>query len=714
MHCLAIFPDESSVPVYNVTGMVKILRRTFCIACLVLLVAALAIESIHQDQTGGKHAIDLELGKDVVLLRAQVSNEPADSGAEVDQKPQGATDPLADQEVDKQKPEDSSSSAEGSDGSGQTPNAKKESPGEQNTSKKAKVKQEDAKEGNTKSGAGGKTQAAGGAKAKGPSASSSGGKPGVGIPSLAAGADVAIIRIEGVIDDYTLRSLRHRVELVKAQKKATVIVLELDTPGGRLDSSLKISSFIKTLNPEFHTIAWVNNQAYSAGSLLAAACDQIIMASKSNIGDTAPIIPGMNIAPTERAKILSPLLEEFRDSALDNHYDFAMFHAMCQIGVELYLIENPKTGQRHLVNQADYAVMVKGRSGPTPIQNIQKAIGLKPAPSVVSRELATDADKGKWIAVQKSNGIRFPDGLVHDGKLKLLTLSQDRAIAIGLSRGLVDDDKQLKAFLNAASVERVDSTWAHGFGYWLTRPWMKALLVFLMIVGGLIEMSAPGFGVGGVIAISAVSLLIVGPILTDLWQIWPVLLFLVGLGLLLAEIFLTPGFGLLGAGGIVCMFVGVALLGMPGNMSNAEWLGHLQSSITWLLVALIGTGVSLFFISKHFGRIPIFDRIILKDPKQVAVPTGTARSYAEAVRGTGVEVEAEPSSISGDEVIGHGNIHVDDLGKVITELRPTGSAEINGMIVDVVSLGQWIEMGERIKVVEIHGNRIVVDKLAPA
>src|SRR5690606_11391553 len=74
-----------------------------------------------------------------------------------------------------------------------------------------------------------------------------------------------------------------------------------------------------------------------------------------------PIAMGQSLEPTERAKILSPILEEYRDSARANGYDYAMFHAMCELGVKLYFVEHIETGERRLVNQVDYEVMVNGR-----------------------------------------------------------------------------------------------------------------------------------------------------------------------------------------------------------------------------------------------------------------------------------------------------------------------------------------------------------------
>ena len=50
-------------------------------------------------------------------------------------------------------------------------------------------------------------------------------------------------------------------------------------------------------------------------------------------------------------------------------------------------------------------------------------------------------------------------------------------------------------------------------------------------------------------------------------------------------------------------------------------------------------------------------------------------------------------------------------GIVLTELRPSGSVEIDGVPVDVVSEGKFISKGEKVRVVKIEGMRIIVRKI---
>ena len=73
---------------------------------------------------------------------------------------------------------------------------------------------------------------------------------------------MAIIPLGGVIDDFQYISLKYRVDKAKAAG-ADLIVIELNTPGGRLDSSLAISRTLKNLDRP--TLAWINTEAYSGG-----------------------------------------------------------------------------------------------------------------------------------------------------------------------------------------------------------------------------------------------------------------------------------------------------------------------------------------------------------------------------------------------------------------------------------------------------------------
>src|ERR1043166_8192224 len=103
----------------------------------------------------------------------------------------------------------------------------------------------------------------------------------------------AVITIEDEINDVTLSSLKRRVELAR-KSGASIIVLEMNTPGGLVHSAMEICTYLKNLT-DLHTVAWFKPAAYSAGAMISLACDEVVMASSSRMGDCAPIV----ISPTD-------------------------------------------------------------------------------------------------------------------------------------------------------------------------------------------------------------------------------------------------------------------------------------------------------------------------------------------------------------------------------------------------------------------------------
>ena len=514
-------------------------------------------------------------------------------------------------------------------------------------------------------------------------------QPARGQTAMPTGANVAVIRIEGLIYGYHLASLQQRVDRA-IRNGASLIVIELDTPGGILDTALRTSKYIRSI--PVSTVAWVNPDAYSAGILIAAACQRIVMAPVSATGDCAPVVPGMNLSPTERAKALSPLLLEFSESAAQNGHDYVLFHAMCVLGIEVYQIRHPKTGVTKLVNQADYAVMVKGVSADGGFwSKVWPGGGSVPdGVAAAAVTVATEADRGQWELVQK----------VHDGTT-LLTLSQGKAVDVGLAAGIVKDTQELQQFLGASQVTVMSPSRVALVAYWLTQPWVRALLIVALLIGGFVEMQAPGLGVGGLIAVTALGLLLVAPILVGLAQMWHVVLFFIGVTLLLLEFFVIPGFGIAGACGIACMFAGLILMVVPTSgqgwlpMPAPEWSQRLRQSVLFTLAGIMASFVGFYFLAKHFGSIPVLSKLILQtyssDPKAVT-NTGYSASLSTAdSRMRGVVKGA--------------------VGTTITDLRPSGSMEINDQIVDVITYGEWIETGHRVQIVDVKGNRVVVENI---
>ena len=80
----------------------------------------------------------------------------------------------------------------------------------------------------------------------------------------ASDKSVAVIRLQGEVDDFTRDTLfRHFREAESAGAKT--VILEIDTYGGLVTSGLDISRFLRGQS-EIHVIAFVDNKAISAGA----------------------------------------------------------------------------------------------------------------------------------------------------------------------------------------------------------------------------------------------------------------------------------------------------------------------------------------------------------------------------------------------------------------------------------------------------------------
>ncbi|MCC7145485.1 MAG: hypothetical protein IT443_03495 [Phycisphaeraceae bacterium] len=502
------------------------------------------------------------------------------------------------------------------------------------------------------------------------------------------GATVAVIRIEGLIYDFTLESLQRLVERAK-ESGATAIAIELDTPGGILTSALKISRYLRGL--DVPTVAWVHSEAYSAGILIAAAADGIVMSPASAAGDCAPIVPGTSLEPTERAKALSPLLSEFAASATRNHYDYVMFQAMCVLGVEVYQVQHTQTNQRRLVNEADYKVMVDAMDPSAAERSLKSWLGLDKDSSDLSKISATvlPEERGQWKLIKK----------MHDGAT-LLTVDQSKAVDLGLAQtASISTDDDLQNYLQAKNVLRIWPTWSERLAGWLTSPAVRAILILALLLGAYAEFQSPGLGLPGAVALLALIALIGAPFLVGLAQIWHLVLLLTGFILLMIEIFVIPGFGFVGVTGILLMLAGLVLAAVPSSGSgpmplpDPSMIRQLEASALWTTAAIVASMVGAYFLTKNLKNIPGLSRLVL-------------RSASSSAGATAIQ----PSEhVSGDEVLGGAaRIHPGAKGRAVTPLHPSGGAEIGGFVVDVVTAGEWIERGKTVIVTSVEGNRIVV------
>ncbi len=486
----------------------------------------------------------------------------------------------------------------------------------------------------------------------------------------------AVIPIKGEISDVLRRSIERRLDEARADG-VDLVIFEMDTPGGLVTSALDICTIIKELPTEgIRTVSWVHKEAYSAGAMISVACQQIIMSSRSKIGDCAPIM----ITPTgglqelgeaERAKAESPVLEEFYDSAERNGYDRVLCRAMVTVGTEVWWVEDVETGQRKFVSGDEKKKLID-----------EVAEGTEPSWRLVTHY--TDPADGEQRELEQPI----------DREDQLLTLSQSKAVAFGLARGIAGTLEELTEELGLTGVPTAleISGWEK-FAMWLNSPLVRGILFIIVLMGAYLEFQSPGLIVPGVTALVALGVFLGAPYAAGLADIWTIILLVVGLVLLAVEVFVLPGFGVAGILGVVLIlvaFIGTFVPAEPGmprfswpNL-DATWKA-IQTGIIVLSSSVIIAVTGIALLARYLPSMPFGRRLVLANPES-----------------------AEALAISDP----HPDVAlVGDIGVVTGDLRPGGQARFGQEIVDVQSQGEYVDAGRRVQVIRHDGPKVVVRPL---
>lgn len=283
-------------------------------------------------------------------------------------------------------------------------------------------------------------------------------------------------------------------------------------------------------------------------------------------------------------------------------------------------------------------------------------------------------------------------GVIEKGKL--LTLTTERALELGLADGRAADLDGAIALLNLQGAQREyrDTHWAERLARALTDPMVSSLLMTFGVLGLLMELYTPGFGIGGIIGITCLVLFFGGQYAANLAGWEEVILFLVGVALLLVEVLVIPGFGVAGIAGLLAIGASLVMamfeLHLPWDVSFE--LGYVQEMVEGALVRL-----ALALVALIVGAI-VFARFLpgMRLGKQLVLQSAT--SAASGYVGTA----AEHATLLGKR------------GRVTTALRPAGIAQFDGHRVDVVSEGEFIDKDTEVEVIQVDGNRVVVRRVA--
>jgi membrane-bound serine protease (ClpP class) len=446
------------------------------------------------------------------------------------------------------------------------------------------------------------------------------------------------------------------------EANADAIVFDVDTPGGRVDSAVDIIDAIQ--DTEVPTIAFVNREAISAGAMISIACDQIVMVSGGTIGDSAPVsIQGEEAGE----KAVSYIRKTIKSTAERQGHNFHIAVTMVD-------------KKRVLVRMADGEI-----------------VSFRPDTYQEKRQ------NGEEMEVISAEG-------------ELLTLTTDEALEYGFAHGRADTIDELLAMyriveidgvrkalteeaiaqkqeeLGTASMQFIKSlegaatdeamvSLADRIVIFLTSPLISSLLLSLGMLGLWIEIQSPGFGLPGMLGLLCLGIFFGGHMLSQIDAQWAALAFVLGLGLIVVEVFILPGFGIAGISGIILMFGGIFYVFKSAYQFETAILAF--SSV--IVLTAIGVIAAFYLFPKtrawkHFA---------------LATEMSSDIGYHSA----------------GDEDF---QSYIGQTGTAITPLRPAGAIRLAGKRVNVLTAGDFIPSETPVKVIEVEGSKVFVEALDEA
>lgn len=334
----------------------------------------------------------------------------------------------------------------------------------------------------------------------------------------------------------------------------------------------------------------------------------------------------------------------------------------------------------------DKIVMVPGASiGATTVVDESGSKQSEKAQSYMRAEMRSTAERtGRRtdIAEGMVDERVIIEGLVDS--TKLITLTSKEAVHYGIADTIIGDlSKLLEAFnLSKAEVVNLDSNWAEDFIRFLNNPIITSILIMVALVGMFTEIKTPGWGLPGTAAVIALALFFGSSYILELASAIEIIMFVVGLVLLIIEIFVLPGFGIFGVMGIILMIASL-FLGLIADFPLVDW-NMLSFAIIQLASAFVLGAIVIYILLKFLPKTQIWNKLVLQ---------------------TNIDAKSGyVSSIQAKELIGK-------KGKALTDLRPSGTVLIDNKRIDVVTAGEYIERGNKIIVISEEGSKVVVEKI---
>jgi membrane-bound serine protease (ClpP class) len=450
-------------------------------------------------------------------------------------------------------------------------------------------------------------------------------------PILKAGTgkkSVMVIPVREAIDEPVLYILRRGLKEA-VERKVDTVVLDMDTPGGRLDVMLEMMEALDRFPGV--TVTFVNDEAGSAGALIAATTDEIFFEPKAVMGASEPVMgSGQDLSEGMKRKIMSYLNAKVETYTGSDPRRADVIRAMMDPKFEL------KIGD----------VLIKPKDEILTL-NVKKALAVYGDPATPLMDVKVVSDMNELLA--KKFGT---DGF---------------------------------------SAKTLEITWSERLASFLNQDSVKSILMGLGLLAVFIEFKTPGFGVFGILGGVLLGIVFLSSYVAGLSGHEPMLLFAVGVVLLALELFLFPGVVFVALTGVVLM-LGSLVWAMadlwPNEPVSIAWSADAFvqpiMSLGFGLVIAVALGAALL---RFMPRGWFWDRLIIG-----AAIDGTAQVSGSSVEAAGrVLALVGRSGVAATDLRPGGQVEIDgqrfearvDVGSVRAGARIVVSGRTDfGLIVE--------------------------------
>ena len=409
--------------------------------------------------------------------------------------------------------------------------------------------------------------------------------------------DMYIIPIERQIDNATLAIVLRALEAAEANG-IDLIVLRMDTPGGRLDMTQEIMEALDAF--EGLTMTFIADDALSAGAYISASTDEIYMTPKGIIGAAAVIAgTGEDIPVTIKQKIDSVMKAKVRTLDRGYRYRADVIRAMMDSEFELEIEGEVLKTSGELLSLTGEEAAKKYGSPPQPLLSL-----------------------GTYEDIDAMLADRFGEGGVIDRNFEL------------------NWAEELAFKLNAVS------------------PLIFSAGFLLL----LIELKTPGFGLFGGLGIGVLIFVFVSQFVSGFAGHEPLILFVVGVLLALVEVFLIPGTFIAGITGVGLMAGSLvwAMIGVLPPMDDIDFsIGVISAPINDILLGLAIAVAPFLAILRFLPKSMFWDKIVLSGAVGGGNSPQTAKEVGAVIGNVKERPEIGAKGFAATDMLPSGSVEID-------------------------------------------------------